>query len=190
MKTLLILFCLFCCVASAQDTSAILEGRVTDPSEGSVEGAVVRVTNSATGYAQAQKTPASGAYHLSLPVGEYILTVEAANFGRYTRTGVLLNVSETVRIDVPLVLVRDKDTVTVNAESPLINTSSNEIGNVVTGRELVDLPLDGRNFTQLGLLQPGVAPITAGLAAAGGSLRGAQAYAVDGAAARIEQLPA
>ena len=50
----------------------------------------------------------------------------------------------------------------------------------MTGRELVELPLNGRNFTQLGLLQPGVAPMTAGLAEAGGSLRGGQAYAVNG----------
>jgi hypothetical protein len=54
------------------------------------------------------------------------------------------------------------------------------IGNVVTGRELLDLPLNGRNFTQLGLLQPGVAPMTPGLAEAGGSLRAGQAYAVNG----------
>jgi hypothetical protein len=53
-------------------------------------------------------------------------------------------------------------------------------GRVVTGRELVDLPLNGRNFTQLGLLQTGVAPLTAGVATAGGSLRQGQAYAVNG----------
>jgi hypothetical protein len=51
---------------------------------------------------------------------------------------------------------------------------------VVTGRELLDLPLNGRNFTQLGLMQTGVAPLTAGLATAGGTLREGQAYAVNG----------
>ena len=61
-----------------------------------------------------------------------------------------------------------------------MDSGSNVIGNVVTGRELVELPLNGRNFTQLGLLQPGVAPMTAGLAEAGGSLRAGQAYAVNG----------
>ena len=53
----------------------------------------------------------------------------------------------------------------------MVDTGSNVIGNVVTGRELVDLPLNGRNFTQLGLLQTGVAPLTAGVATAGGCLR-------------------
>ena len=67
----------------------------------------------------------------------------------------------------------------VSAEAPLVETS-NAVGNVVSGRELVDLPLNGRNFTQLGLLQPGVAPMTQGLQIAGGSLRAGQAYAVNG----------
>ena len=166
--------------AFAQDTTGILEGRITDPSGSSVPGATVRLTNAATGFTRTQQTLRTGSYHAALPPGEYDLTVEASNFALYTRKAVLLSVSRTARIDVALTLARDKDSVTVNAETPLVNTSSNELGNVVSSRELTDLPLDGRNFTQLGLLQPGVAPITAGLAAAGGSLRGGQAYAVDG----------
>jgi hypothetical protein len=89
-------------------------------------------------------------------------------------------VSRTARIDVQLQVAKEKETVNVDARAPLVDAGSNVIGNVVTGRELVDLPLNGRNFTQLGLLQPGVAPMTAGLVEAGGSLRGGQAYAVNG----------
>ena len=74
---------------------------------------------------------------------------------------------------------RNRSRVEVSAVAPLVETS-NAVGNVVTGRELVDLPLNGRNFTQLGLLQPGVAPMTRGLQIAGGSLRAGQAYAVNG----------
>ena len=70
--------------------------------------------------------------------------------------------------------------VTVEGTATLVEMGSNTLGNVVSGRELVDLPLNGRNFTQLGLLQPGVAPLTAGIATAGGSLRSGQAYAVNG----------
>ena len=73
-----------------------------------------------------------------------------------------------------------KEAVTVSGGAQLVDTSSNALGRVVTGRELVDLPLNGRNFTQLGLLQTGVAPLTAGVATAGGSLRQGQAYAVNG----------
>ena len=87
---------------------------------------------------------------------------------------------QTARIDVRLQVAKEKETVNVDARAPLVDSGSNAIGNVVTGRELVELPLNGRNFTQLGLLQPGVAPMTAGLAEAGGSLRAGQAYAVNG----------
>ncbi len=87
---------------------------------------------------------------------------------------------QTARIDVQLQVAKEKETVNVDARAPLVDSGSNAIGNVVTGRELVELPLNGRNFTQLGLLQPGVAPMTAGLAEAGGSLRAGQAYAVNG----------
>ena len=171
---------LLCAISSAQDTTATIEGRVLDPSGRVITGAVVRATNTSTGYTRSQITSSSGGYHLSLPAAAYDILVEAPDFARLTQKDVQLNVSQTARIDFSLTIVRDKEVVAVTAEVPTVQTSSNEIGNVVTGRELVDLPLDGRNFTQLGLLQPGVAPLTAGLAAAGGSLRSGQAYSVDG----------
>ena len=85
-----------------------------------------------------------------------------------------------MRVNVQLELPSVTETVTVAGGAQLVDTSTNALGRVVTGRELVDLPLNGRNFTQLGLLQTGVAPLTAGVATAGGSLRQGQAYAVNG----------
>ena len=113
-------------------------------------------------------------------MGPYELRVSVPNFGEYVRSGIQLEVGQTARIDVQLQVAKEKETVNVDARAPLVDSGSNVIGNVVTGRELVELPLNGRNFTQLGLLQPGVAPMTAGLAEAGGSLRAGQAYAVNG----------
>src|SRR5262249_50845851 len=110
----------------------------------------------------------------------YELRVSAPNFAQYVQSGIQLNVGQTARLDVQLRVTREKEVVNVTAEAPLVDSGSTVIGNVVTGRDLVDLPLNGRNFAQLGLLQPGVAPITAGLAEAGGSLRAGQAYAVNG----------
>lgn len=167
-------------MSSAQDTTATVEGRVLDPSGRAISGAIVRATNSSTGYTRSQITSGSGGYHLLLPAAPYDIYVEAPNFARLIQKDIPLNVSQTARIDFSLTILRDKEVVAVVGDVPLVQTSSNEIGNVVTGRELVDLPLNGRNFTQLGLLQPGVAPMTAGLAAAGGSLRSGQAYSVDG----------
>ena len=91
-----------------------------------------------------------------------------------------MTVGQSVRLNVQLELSTVKEAVTVSGGAQLVDTSTNALGRVVTGRELVDLPLNGRNFTQLGLLQTGVAPLTAGVATAGGSLRQGQAYAVNG----------
>ncbi len=164
----------------AQDTTAVLEGQVSDSSGSVLVGATVEATNEANGYSRSQPTTNTGSYHLILPAGEYQLRVSASNFATYVRRGIGLNVSQSARIDVQLQITQEKDIVEVQAEAPLVENGSNAIGNVVTGRELVDLPLNGRNFTQLGLLQPGVAPMTQGLALAGGSLRSGQAYAVNG----------
>jgi Carboxypeptidase regulatory-like domain len=169
-----------CLAASAQDTSAVLEGRITDATGAAVSGAVVRAVSRSNGYTREQIATHAGTYHLALPVGEYEVRVSAPKFAEHVRPGMQLDVSQTVRLDVQLRVAKEKDVVTVNATAAAVDSGSNVIGNVVTGRELVDLPLNGRNFTQLGLLQPGVAPLTAGLAQAGGSLRAGQAYAVNG----------
>jgi hypothetical protein len=169
-----------CAGAFAQDTTAVLDGQVTDPSGSVLVGAAVQASNAANGYVRTQRTNAAGIYHFILPAGDYDLRVTIPNFSPYLRRSISLGVSQTAHADVQLQLAKERDTVDVVAEAPLVESGSNSIGNVVTGRELVDLPLNGRNFTQLGLLQPGVAPLTAGLALAGGSLRSGQAYAVNG----------
>ncbi len=169
-----------CACAAAQDARAILEGQVTDRSGAVIAGATVRIENGRSGYTRTQLTTSAGAYHLALPIGEYELRVSAPNFSDYHRTGVQLDINQSARIDVQLQVAQGKEAVEVNAKAPLVDLSSTAVGDVVTGRELVDLPLNGRNFAQLGLLQPGVAPLTAGIAEAGGSLRAGQAYAVDG----------
>ena len=87
---------------------------------------------------------------------------------------------QTATIPVRLTVGAETQTVEVSADAQQIQTTSGSLGLVVTERELLDLRLDGRNFSQLGLLQPGVVPLTAGLKEAGGSLRDGQAYAVDG----------
>lgn len=178
--TKFVLLLVLCAAAFAQDTTATLDGQVTDPSGSVLVGALVKAVNSANGYERSQLTGATGAYHLILPAGEYEIRVTAPNFAPHTVRSVPLNVSQNARLDVQMQVARERDTVVVSSEAPLVESGSTSIGNVVTGRELVDLPLNGRNFTQLGLLQPGVAPMTAGLAMAGGSLRAGQAYAVNG----------
>ena len=169
-----------CSALCAQDTTGVLEGQITDASGGVIAGAAVQAVNVKTGYRRTQSTTSAGAYHFALPVGDYDLQVTMPGFAQHLQSAIQLNVSQTARIDIQLRVAKEKDTVNVTTEAALVDSGSNVIGNVVTGRQLVELPLNGRNFTQLGLLQPGVAPLTQGLAMAGGSLRAGQAYAVNG----------
>ena len=172
----------FDATAAAQDPTGAIEGAITDQTAGLVRGARVVATHLDTGFARESTTGEDGFFRLLLlPVGQYRVTVEAPQFAPQVREPIQVNVSRTVRLNVQLALSSLNEAVTVGGEATqLVDTTNNALGRVVTGREIVDLPLNGRNFTQLGLLQTGVAPLTAGIATAGGSLRQGQAYAVNG----------
>src|SRR4030095_6684813 len=115
-----------------------------------------------------------------LPVGQYRITIEHPGFARYQQQPVQLNVSRTVRVDVPMALASNQESVNVDSDAALVDTVSSTLGKVVTSKEILDLPLNGRNFTQLGLLAAGVPPLPAGLQQSGGSLRNGQGYSVNG----------
>jgi hypothetical protein len=115
-----------------------------------------------------------------LPIGQYRLVVEAANFARHVREPLTLNVNDVLRLTIDLKIGTAQEVIQVTSDAPLVEVASNALGKVTTGREIVDLPLNGRNFTQLGLLQAGAAPLTQGLALAGGSLREGHAYSING----------
>ena len=178
---LTVLVCSLATAAFAQDPTGTIEGTVSDATAAALAGAKVSVRNLDTGFTRETTSAADGFYRLLLiPVGRYSLTVEAPQFARLVQEPIQVSVSDTVRVNAALALPTVQETVTVAGQQRLVDTTTNALGAVVTGRELVDLPLNGRNFTQLGLLQTGVAPLTAGVATAGGSLRQGQAYAVNG----------
>ncbi len=172
---------LFAPITYAQQITGSIRGTVTDSSGAIVEGASVSAKQSETSLTRATITDRAGAYVLlDLPVGHYQLQIERSGFQTYLQQGITLNVNEAAAISVSLKVGTATDKVEVNADADLIDATTTSLGTVVTERELLDLPLNGRNFTQLGLLQPGVVPLTPGLAEAGGSLRASQAYAVNG----------
>jgi hypothetical protein len=176
----LLIVCL-AAAAGAQDATGAIEGTITDRTAAAVAGARVTVRNVDTGLSRNVASGGDGHYRIgALPVGNYVVAVEAPQFAPFVQQPVQVNVNESVRSDVQLTVAATSETVTVAGRAPLVETSSNALGSVVSGREILDLPLNGRNFTQLGLLQTGVAPLTAGVATAGGSLRQGQAYAVNG----------
>jgi hypothetical protein len=165
----------------AQTPMGNIEGRVMDASDAPILGALVTVANVATNAQFTRSTRNDGSYHFDvLAVGQYTLTVEANGFSRFTASSFALNVSQTLRIDAALVPASVSQSIIVHGEPVALDTSTNTLGKTVTEKEILDLPLNGRNFSQLGLLQTGVAPVNAGLLTEGGSLRAGQSYVVNG----------
>jgi Carboxypeptidase regulatory-like domain/TonB dependent receptor len=181
VRKVLPLFVLSCVSLSAQQITGNIRGTVTDPTGAVIVGAAVTARQVETGLSRSAATDRDGSYVvLELPVGHYRLQVAAKGFQEYVQDGITLNVNETASISPRLALGSEKQQVLVSADAEMIEPTVTSIGKVVQQRELEDLPLNGRNFSQLGLLQPGVVPLTPGVAEAGGSLRDGQAYAVNG----------
>ncbi|HEY3616714.1 MAG TPA: TonB-dependent receptor, partial [Candidatus Sulfotelmatobacter sp.] len=167
--------------AAAQQITGSIRGTVADSTGATVQGASVSATQTETGLSRTSITDRSGAYVLlELPVGHYRLQVEGKGFATYVQQGIVLDVNETATIPVRLAVGAETQHIEVLADAQLIQGTVTSLGKMVSEREVLDLPLNGRNFSQLGLLQPGVVPLTPGLAEAGGSLRDGQAYAVNG----------
>ena len=155
-----------------------------------VVGATVTAQQSETGLSRTVITDRNGNYVvLELPVGHYRVQVTAKGFHEYVQDGISLNVNETASVSPRLAVGSEIEVVQVTADADLIEPGVTSMGKVVGERELEDLPLNGRNFSQLGLLQPGVVPITPGLVEAGGGLRDGQPYCGKRAAAGVEQFP-
>lgn len=168
-------------VLGAQDPVATLEGLIQDPSGRAVTEARVVVRELNTGASRSTLSGTEGIFRFAmLPVGEYAVTVEAAGFARFEQKPVRLSVSQVVQLPVALGVAANTETVNVVGDAAQVETTNNVVGKTVTTREILDLPLNGRNFTQLGLLQAGVTPLTNGVSTSGGSLRSGQSYAVNG----------
>ncbi len=185
MRCLRSLICVLVVLAAAhvaaQQITGNLRGTVTDASGAVVQAATVTARQIETGLTRTAFTDSSGAYVLvELPVGRYSLKVSARGFQEYVQEGISLDVNETATVPVRLAVGTETERVQVMADAQLIQSTGSSLGQTVMEREILDLPLDGRNFSQLGLLQPGVVPLTPGLKEAGGPGATDQAYSVDG----------
>jgi hypothetical protein len=142
----------------AQSNKADIVGTVTDSNGGAVTDATVTGTKVDTGATRTATTDTSGNYQLPLlDIGIYKVTVTKQGFQTVTQENITLQTQDRLRVDLTMAPGTVTGEVTVSAAPTLVETESSDRGNVVTGREVTELPLSGRNFTQLATLMPGVA---------------------------------
>jgi Carboxypeptidase regulatory-like domain/TonB dependent receptor len=145
----------------AQTATGEVNGTVTDPNGGSVPGAVVKLVNQATKIETEAATNSSGYFaFVNLRPASYVLAVEMKGFKKALTNAFDLGVSEVVSRNVTLTVGEVAEVVEVVAGAELVQRTSTDLGTVINERTVEDLPLNGRNFTQLLTLTPGVTPIS------------------------------
>lgn len=142
--------------AFAQTPTGRVEGLVTDASGAVLPGVTVTATNVGTNAARSDVTDARGAYSIAaLQAGDYLVTADLTGFQRQ-ESRLTLTVSRVARIDFKMRLGGVAESVTVTATAPAIEKTTSEISTVIDSKQIENLPLNGRNFTQLATLAPGV----------------------------------
>jgi len=136
-----------------------ISGIVTDPSGAVIEGAAVTATETQTGVRAEITTDSKGFYNFSsLPIGTYDIEVRASGFKAYHQKAVVVDANSAIRADVILQIGQATENVTVLSEAVHVETESTQNGEVITGRKMTTVPLNGRSYTDLLSLQPGVVP--------------------------------
>ncbi len=161
-----LLVCSFACLfalisfyardASGQAVSATLSGRITDASGGSIAKASVTVLNAATGFSRSAQTSDGGEYTIpALPAGDYAVTVVFSGFGKQTKN-ITLQVGQSAALDFIMSPGEVAQKVEVEATSELAEPTRTQVSTVITERQIVNLPVNGREFINFALLSPSV----------------------------------
>ncbi|HXP85491.1 MAG TPA: carboxypeptidase regulatory-like domain-containing protein [Bryobacteraceae bacterium] len=153
-----------CAVVWAQGSTAQINGTIKDATGLAVPGAEVKVTQTATGAIRTVTSAGDGGYVLpNLPIGPYTLEVVKSGFNKYVQSGIVLQVDSNPTIDAALQVGSTNEQVTVQADAALVETHSTGIGQVVDAQRVVELPLNGRNPTEL-IFLAGMANVGSGAA--------------------------
>lgn len=159
----------------AQTTTGSVVGVVTDATGAGIPTASVSLTNTETSDRRTAGADNTGAYQfLILPPGYYRLEVEKMGFKRFVRNGIQVTVQGAVRVDVPLAIGDASESVTITAETPLVDTQNAAVSSVVEGRNVDELPLNGRNTMNLLATVAGVIPQGSSAGSTGGNQAGGQ----------------
>jgi hypothetical protein len=144
---------------SAQTSYGSIAGTVTDATGGAISDAQVTITNVASGEKRVQTTGPDGLYNfVNLIPGTYKIEVEKTGFKHITHPDVVVQVEQTARIDITMQVGDVSQTVEVTGETPLLQPETSSLGQVVEGRKVSELPLNGRNVFNLVTLAPSVVP--------------------------------
>src|SRR5580658_7536709 len=163
-----------------QVDDAIVVGTVFDSSHAAVTGAVVKLTHLATNAVTEVRTDARGEYRTqSLKIGEYAITVEADGFKQSNQRGVVLEIGDVRKLDVVLEVGQTSESVNVEAEAPLLQSSDSTVGDVINNRQIEELPLNGRDYLQLANLSSGTVAAAQGVEI-GGQAGTQVAFLLDG----------
>jgi Carboxypeptidase regulatory-like domain len=147
--------------------TASISGTVTDPSGAAIVGAAVTATNAETGVAIKQQTNGQGFFSFqSLPLGKYSITVEQKGFKAHRQTDLVLDVNSALVVDVTLQLGNTTEVVEVSSGALHVDTSNTQMGEVIEGKQMTDVPLVTRSYTDLLALQPGVVSTPSGMTGA------------------------
>jgi hypothetical protein len=150
-----------CGTAARAQVTATIKGQITDPSGAAVSSANVTITNTETDVSRTTVSDAAGNYLvLALPVGNYKIKVAKSAFQDSTHSGIELNVGQEVNVDLRLELSAVKAAVTVSEDAPIVNTTTSDISGLVGGKEIKQLPLNGRSYDLLLPLNPGIVNFT------------------------------
>jgi len=140
----------------AQTTTGTIDGRVVDQSQAAVPGATVTARNEATGLSRLVTVSTTGTYRIgSLPSGLYEVQVALGGFATQVRKGVVVQIASTTTADFSMKVATVSETIEVQGETPLVQTSTSDVGQVITNRLIENIPLNGRKFQDLSLLVPG-----------------------------------
>jgi hypothetical protein len=141
----------------AQEVSAGITGRITDPSGAAIVAAKVTARHTGRGTEWPTQTNEEGIYAFPrIPVGTYDLTVESPGFKTVTRPGIHLELNQRARVDISMELGAVTETIEVVGAAPLLNTETTIVGSVISSNQVVNTPLISRNYIALTLLAPGV----------------------------------
>jgi hypothetical protein len=152
---------LLCCGAGyAQDTGAIV-GVVKESTGSVIPRAAVKITNLGTGITREITSDDNGRYIAeALPIGVYDITAEIAGFKRFTHKGIKLNVADRLSIDIVMEVGQVSELVTITAETPVVQTETGAINYLISGNQVTELAVNGRNFVQLAQLVPGASSVS------------------------------